>query len=140
MPLDEDEARFFHDGLDLFNEGEWFEAHEAWEDAWRLASGERKRFYQGLIQAAVTLEHLRRGNPRGVRSVHASMKTKFVGLPDVYRGVNVRRLLEDVDRVVAPVLALPAETFDPARERGQTLPVDWAAAPKIELESDPFPA
>ena len=62
-----DEAKVFHEGIRLFNEGDWFEAHEIWEDIWHVASGPRKKFYQGLIQCAVTIEHVRRGNPRGVR-------------------------------------------------------------------------
>ena len=73
QPEDQDsdfnEAAIFHEGLKLFNGQEWFDAHETWEDIWVMASGSRKLFYQGLIQCAVVLEHVRRGNPRGVRSV-----------------------------------------------------------------------
>src|SRR5690606_20932959 len=67
---DHDEGAIFHEGIALFNEGEWFEAHESWEDIWHMAAGPRKLFYQGLIQCAVTLEHMRRGNPRGVVTVY----------------------------------------------------------------------
>jgi predicted metal-dependent hydrolase len=133
-----DEARVFHHGLALFNRGAWFEAHEAWEEIWRQAGGPRKNFYQGLIQCAVALEHLRRGNPRGVVTVFASAQTRFRGLPDMYMGVNITLLLEQIERLVAPVRALPAERFQPSVARGQTLPVDPAQAPQIELEYDPF--
>lgn len=133
-----DEAASFHHGLHLYNTGEWFEAHEAWEDIWRPASGHRKAFYQGLIQVAVVIEHIRRGNPRGMRSVYESCQTKFVGLPEVYMGVNIPRVLGALAAYVAPVLALPAERFDPGAGRGQSMPVDLAQAPRIELEYDPF--
>ena len=129
----DDEDALFREGVELFNAGEWFEAHEVWEDAWHLAEGERKRFYQGLIQCAVTLEHARRGNPRGVRSVMKTALPKFEGLPDVYRGVDVPKLLAELKACVQPILDLPTEAFDPARERGQTLPFDPAKAPKISL-------
>lgn len=133
-----DEAQLFHEGVALFNDGQWFEAHEAWEDIWHLASGPKKRFYQGLIQCAVTLEHARRGNPRGVRSVWATCVPKFNGLNEVYLGINIGKLLNALGKVIEPVLQLPAAGFDPAIPRGQKLPIDWQQVPRIELEYDPF--
>lgn len=133
-----EESALFHKGIKLFNEGDWFEAHETWEDIWRMANDEKKRFYQGLIQAAVTIEHLRRGNPRGARSVHGTCLPKFKGLPAVYMGINIQKFLADFERAVRPTLDLPSSHFDPARPRGQELPVDWEKIPTIELEYDPF--
>jgi hypothetical protein len=139
--LDEtDEARLFHRGRALFNRGEWFEAHETWEEIWRPASGPRKSFYQGLIQCAVALEHVRRGNPRGVLTVLASAQARFHGLPEVYMGVNIARLLAQMERMLAPVRALPTACFKPGAGRGRKLPVDFGQAPQIELEYDPFAA
>ena len=135
---DHDEARIFHEGLTLFNDGEWFEAHEVWEDIWRDASGAKKRFYQGLIQAAVVIEHVRRGNPRGVRSVFESCMTKFEGAHGVHMGVDVDRLRDELTAFVKPILDLPAERFAPDLSRGQELPVDLRQAPTIELAYDPF--
>jgi hypothetical protein len=134
----DEEARLFHEGLTLFNDGEWFEAHEVWEDIWHMAIGDKKRFYQGLIQYAVTIEHIRRGNPRGVKCVYQTTQTKFVGLPDVYMGFNIPKQLAELDRIVSPVLAMGPKAFDPATGRGQQMPVDLTHAPKIDLEYDPF--
>lgn len=45
-------------GISLFNEGRYFEAHEAWEDLWLAERDEaEKRFYQGLIMAAGAMLH-----------------------------------------------------------------------------------
>ena len=41
-------------GIVLFNRGDFFEAHEVWEQLW-MEPGEDKKFFQGLIQAAVAL-------------------------------------------------------------------------------------
>jgi len=137
---DVDEAAIFHEGLELFNSGEWFEAHESWEDVWHMASGTKKSFYQGLIQCAVTIEHIRRGNPRGVRSVWTTCQEKFEGIEGVYMGVDVPKLLQQMRDVVQPILDLPAERFSPGLSRGQDLPVDWQRVPTIELRYDPFDA
>lgn len=135
----EEEARLFHEGLELFNDGEWFDAHEVWEDIWHMASGQRKLFYQGLIQCAVTLEHVRRGNPRGVLTVFDSAKSKFTGLPKTYMGIDIGALLSAMDRYVAPIRGMPAENRQPGAPRGQAMPVDPALTPKIVLNENPFP-
>jgi hypothetical protein len=132
------EAQLFHEGIDLFNRGEWFEAHESWEEIWHMAEGDKKRFYQGLIQYTVTIEHIRRGNPRGVCSVYKTCIPKFDGLPCVYMGINVDYVRSSLKAMTDPVFAMEPQAFDPARGQGQAMPVDLDDAPKIELAYDPF--
>ncbi|MFY9553222.1 MAG: DUF309 domain-containing protein, partial [Blastocatellia bacterium] len=55
------------EGIDDFNSGRYFDAHEVWEEVWLRSSGDTKLFYQMLIQAAVGLHHYERGNSRGAR-------------------------------------------------------------------------
>ncbi|MBC7820973.1 MAG: DUF309 domain-containing protein, partial [Planctomycetaceae bacterium] len=45
------------EGLRLFNEEEFFEAHDVWEELWSESLGDEKKFLQGLIQASVSLFH-----------------------------------------------------------------------------------
>src|SRR5262249_34271574 len=52
-------------GVQLFNAGEYFDAHEVWEDLWHDCPSADRRFYQSLIQAAVALYHWSRGNRPG---------------------------------------------------------------------------
>jgi hypothetical protein len=87
---------------------------------------------------AVVIEHIRRGNPRGMRSVYETCLTKFHGLPEVYMGIHIPRLLSSLAAFIAPVLALPPACFAPEAGRGQPMPVDLSRAPRIELEYDPF--
>lgn len=71
---------------DLFNAGAFWEAHEALETVWRsIISEEEKRVWQGLIQAAAALWHLRRDNPHGVDVVGRAALEKLAapGRPDV---------------------------------------------------------
>jgi uncharacterized protein len=56
-------------GITLFNQAEFFDAHEALEDIWRAAPPENKKFLQGLIQVAVAFHHYSTGNRVGMRSV-----------------------------------------------------------------------
>ncbi len=58
-------------GIALLNEARFYEAHEALEDAWRIASPGTKLFVQALVQVAVAMHHQSTGNFRGARSVLA---------------------------------------------------------------------
>lgn len=65
----------FFIGIEAFQRGLYFEAHEAWEDLWRESQGPRKAFLQGLIQAAVGLYHDGRGKPQaGLRMAAKALK------------------------------------------------------------------
>lgn len=52
-------------GVALFNAGEYFEAHEAWEDHWGKGPPAERALTLGLIKAAVALHHLAAGNEAG---------------------------------------------------------------------------
>jgi predicted metal-dependent hydrolase len=54
------------EGIDLFNRGEYWEAHEAWEREWLPdRKGPDSGFYKGLIQVAAGCLHYTRHNRRG---------------------------------------------------------------------------
>jgi uncharacterized protein len=51
-------------GRSAFNRGQFFEAHELWEEVWRGLEGDPRTQLQGLIQVAAGLHHLGRQRPR----------------------------------------------------------------------------
>ena len=131
MTVDE-EKKLYLEGIQLFNEHEYFEAHEVWEDIWHEAYGLKYEFYQGMIQCAVALEHYLRSNPRGVVSLYDSYRRHFKGVPDVFMGLNVTGFLERMDEVLKPVLEA-----NPLPEKGG-ITLDLSCTPNIALEYDPF--
>lgn len=86
--------------LDLLRAGEWFLAHEVLEDVWRRSSGAERDFLQGMIHAAVALEHFRRGNVRGARSQAAKARQRLARAP-VCRGVRAADWAARVSALVA---------------------------------------
>lgn len=104
-------------GIEMFNGGEYFEAHELWEDPWRATGGTESLFYQGLIQAAVALEHYRRGNRKSAATVWRNCQSKFATVPQFFQGLDVPAFLRDVERALRPALdpAAGACEFDPSR-------------------------
>src|SRR5262249_47421394 len=59
-------------GVLLVNAGDFFEAHEVWEDVWAESHDAERRFYQGLIHAAVGLCHFHNGNLSGAAKLYRS--------------------------------------------------------------------
>jgi predicted metal-dependent hydrolase len=84
------------EGINLFNAQRYFEAHEVWEDLWREEAGDLRLFYQGLIQAAVGLHHLSRGNVRGGRSQLTKSLAKLDRYPSHSAGVDLGKLRGDL--------------------------------------------
>lgn len=56
-------------GVDLFNHGYYWEAHEAWEALWQAAKADpqRRLFYKGLILLAACGVKIREGKPQPAR-------------------------------------------------------------------------
>lgn len=104
-------------GLRLFNAGEYFEAHEALEDAWNAEEGDAKRLYRGILQTAVVYLHITRGNYNGALKVYVRSRKWLDGLPGICRGVRVGQLRADAEKAIEEVQRLGPERigeFDPA--------------------------
>lgn len=94
----------FAAGLALFNQGRFFACHEAWEVAWKQARGVERTVIQGLIQTAVALLHVERGNPRGARLVYAKARAKLDPIPPRTMGLELEDFRIELDRYFAAVL------------------------------------
>ena len=51
--------------LNLFNNHEWYEAHDAFEEIWNCVDGEERQVIQGILQVSVSQFHLSKGNLNG---------------------------------------------------------------------------
>ena len=85
------ESSFRH-GIQLFNDGEFFECHEVLEDLWRPMRGERRLFLQGVIHFAVALYHYQQNNPAGARRQLRKSLKKLAGYLPEFEGVDTGTL------------------------------------------------
>lgn len=85
------------DGLRLFNERYFFEAHEALEEVWHRERGPSRLFLQGLIQICAGFHHFQNGNPRGAAELLLRGTDKIRQYPERYLSIDVGRLLREVD-------------------------------------------
>ena len=99
-----DEA-LYHEGIRLFNECDFFEAHETWEELWTEYRGPARKYFQGLIQAAVALHHFGNGNTGGARKVYLSSRTYLDPYRPAYMGLDLDAFLEQYQQCFAGILA-----------------------------------
>jgi hypothetical protein len=121
-------------GIDLFNEGEFHAAHDAWEDRWMGEVGrDEKLFLQAMIQSAVAFHHLEIGRPGAARRMYQMAKEKFARLGvKNFMSLDLEDYQAQLDRALDWLLTVP----DP-RELAQpemTLPVIRLLPEVIEFD------
>ncbi|MBN8580069.1 MAG: DUF309 domain-containing protein [Anaerolineae bacterium] len=112
------------EGLEFFNEGKYFDAHEELETAWKEETGAVRDLYRGILQIAVTYLHITRGNYDGAVKVYGRSLKWTQGWNAVCRGINVQQLRVDAEHVMQEVQRLGKERireFDPSLLK----PVQW---------------
>ena len=83
------------EGLRLFTEEAFFEAHEILEELWQETLGDERKFYQGLIQAAVALFHFGNQNYGGARKVYGTSSKYLERYGEFYGGIPLGQFLQD---------------------------------------------
>jgi hypothetical protein len=93
-------------GILFFNQRDFFEAHEVWEDLWAASAGPERRFYQGLIQAAVALHHFGNGNLRGAVKLYRTSRAYMEPLDAPLLGFDKADFWRRMERCFGPLLAV----------------------------------
>lgn len=88
-------------GLDLARAGEYFDAHEALEDAWRAAEPAEKDFFQGLVHVVVAWYQAGRGNEVGCSRQLEKAARRLGPFAPAHRGVDVASILRQVEAAKA---------------------------------------
>jgi uncharacterized protein len=115
------DATAFQRGIEQFNRGEYFQAHETWEAIWLAAFGPDRLFLQGIIQLAAAFHHRQNGNMPGTLSLLRRGLEKLAAFPGTYRNIRLGRLREQAS-LCAEILARGADAPSQA----------W---PKIRIET-----
>jgi predicted metal-dependent hydrolase len=111
-------------GIEQFNRQRYFASHEVWEDLWIGETGRARLFYKGLIQAAMALYHLTRGNLHGAVKLLEGSQRYLERYRPGFLGLDVDGFLADMQRC-----------FDDA-SANRTRP-SRALVPRIQLHPAP---
>jgi len=112
------------EGIEFFNAGDYYEAHEVIEHEWHAERGEVRRLYQGILQIGVGLHHTRSGNHRGAILLLTDGIEKTARFVPFYRGIETAKLVNEAQACLDQVMELGPERL------GE---FDWSRAPRIAL-------
>jgi len=116
--MNEESAKILKDSLftalNLFNNHEWYEAHDAFEEIWNSVDGDERQVIQGILLVSVSQFHLSKGNlngatillGEGLGRIKPRTKTNlgidlesFCGcLEDLLRKLQFKELLNENDK------------------------------------------
>jgi predicted metal-dependent hydrolase len=88
-------------GLELAQSGEFFEAHEAFELAWRASDAAERDFFQGLVHVVVSAYQRDRARPVAAERQRQKALRRLSGFAPRHRGLDVATLLAALDRAEA---------------------------------------
>lgn len=118
------------EGIELFNERRYFEAHEVIEHEWHAERGPIRRLYQGILQIGVGFYHALNGNHKGAVLLLTDGIEKTSDFVPATLGVDTGRLVEEAQRCLDVIRELPP---------GQLDGFDPDTIPFIEVRSSPDP-
>ena len=97
----EERRRLMEEGRMAFNRGEFYEAHEHWEDVWNEIDDPERTWVQGLIQVATGL-HKVSGEKRGpARTLLEKALGKLADAPDDFAGYDVGAMKREAAAALA---------------------------------------
>jgi len=83
----------FWQGVEQFNQQEFYACHDTLEALWMEALEPQKRFYQGILQIAVACYHLSNLNWRGAVVLLGEGIGRLRDYQPIYEGIDVTELL-----------------------------------------------
>jgi CheY-like chemotaxis protein len=96
-------------GLEEFNRGAYFEAHESLEMAWMAEDSPGRELYRAVLQVAVAYLQIERGNYNGAAKMFLRMRQWIDPLPDACRGIDIARLRAEAQAVYQAMITLGPE-------------------------------
>ena len=99
----------FFQGVEQFNQQEFYACHDTLEALWMEASEPQKRFYQGVLQIAVACYHLGNHNWRGAVVLLGEGIARIKNYQPIYEGINVTDLVADSADLLTTLHELGAE-------------------------------
>ena len=97
VPLNESA---FEKGIDLFNQGKYFNAHEAWRGLWfRARKAQEKLFLQGLIAAAGALLHTQKRECAGAAKLLAKSIPLLRNGVETHPDLQLNDFIEALERL-----------------------------------------
>jgi len=94
------EEETLREGIDLFNQERFWEAHEVLEEIWHPATGVERDIIQGLILTAAALVHYQKNENAVCVSILGRAREKL-GTLDDFNGLDIKRLKAGIEQILS---------------------------------------
>ena len=111
----------FIKGKEEFLAGNYYDAHEIWEELWSDYYLKDRKFIQGLIQLSVSFVHLKNNNMIGAKNLLKKSKAKFSDFEGEHRSISIQKLKIEMNKIEKEYISL-----------GDLESFDWSLVPKLE--------
>lgn len=102
----------FWQGVEQFNQQEFYACHDTLEALWIEAFEPQKRFYQGVLQIAVACHHLMNLNWRGAVILLGEGIGRLSDYQPDYEGIDVTKLVEQSFRLLKALQEIGQEQVE----------------------------
>lgn len=102
----------FLQGIQQFNQRQFYECHDTLEAIWIEAPEIDKRFYQGILQIAVACHHLSNYNLRGAMILLGEGIRRLSDYEPDYQEVDVDQLIEESSNLLETLQKLDSATIN----------------------------
>ncbi len=89
-----------NDGIQLLNQDQFYEAHEAFETAWRRTQDPSREFYRALLQVSGGFFRLSQGKPQAAKKFFTHALKWLAPFPSPHLGCNTEILIEDIQKII----------------------------------------
>lgn len=107
----------FWQGVDQFNQQDFYACHDTLEAIWINAPPADKNFYQGILQIAVALYHLSNANWRGAVILMGEGVNRLRAYPADYGAIDVDALMTSTAMLLKQLQQLGAEQVGPIAQQ-----------------------
>ena len=83
--------------LDLFNNHQWYEAHDAFEEIWNCVDGDERQVIQGILQVSVSQFHLSKGNLNGATILLGEGLGRIKSRTKINIGIDLESFVESLE-------------------------------------------
>ena len=105
------QSELFVQGIEQFNQQQFYECHDTFEAIWIEAAELDKRFYQGILQIAVACHHLHELNWRGAVILLGEGIRRLHDYQPDYQNIDVSQLLIESDLLLQTLQQLSRENL-----------------------------
>jgi len=99
----EENPQEVNEGIQLLNQDQFYEAHEAFETAWRRTQDPSKEFYRALLQVSGGFFRLSQGKPQAAKKFFTLALKWLATFPSPHLGFDTETLIKDIQKIILEI-------------------------------------